>query len=79
MHRSSRGLAAIFLVGWVATAPGASAEEAKSTTLPAVEVEAPSGKVVDTIASTRTGAQDRPAQDITITSVTVERIRTWSP
>src|SRR5712664_4284318 len=41
MHRSSRGLAAIFLVGWVATAPGASAEDVKSTTLPAVEVEAP--------------------------------------
>jgi peptidyl-prolyl cis-trans isomerase A (cyclophilin A) len=32
-----------------------------------------SRKVVDTIASTRTGAQDRPAQDITITSVTVEQ------
>ena len=45
MHRSSRGLAAIFLVGWVVTAPGASAQDAesstKSTTLPAVEVEAP--------------------------------------
>src|SRR5882724_7713555 len=41
MHRSSRGLAAIFLVGWVATASGASAEDVKSTTLPAVEVEAP--------------------------------------
>ena len=45
MHRSSRGLAAIFLVGWVVTASGASAQDAesstKSTTLPAVEVEAP--------------------------------------
>jgi len=41
MHRSSRGLAAIFLVGWVVTAPGASAQDVKSTTLPAVEVEAP--------------------------------------
>ena len=45
MHRSSRGLAAIFLVGWVVTASAASAQDAesstKSTTLPAVEVEAP--------------------------------------
>jgi peptidyl-prolyl cis-trans isomerase A (cyclophilin A) len=32
-----------------------------------------SRKVVDTIAGTRTGRQDRPVQDITITSVTVER------
>jgi peptidyl-prolyl cis-trans isomerase A (cyclophilin A) len=32
-----------------------------------------SRKVVDSIASTRVGRQDRPAQDITITSVTVER------
>ena len=31
-----------------------------------------SRKVVDGIASTRTGPQDRPVQDITITSVTVE-------
>jgi outer membrane receptor protein involved in Fe transport len=45
MHRSSRGLAAIFLVGRVVTVSSASAQDAesstKSTTLPAVEVEAP--------------------------------------
>ena len=41
MHRSSRGLAAIWLAGWVVVAPGASAEDAKPTALPEVVVDAP--------------------------------------
>jgi len=41
MHRFLRGLAAIWLVGWVVIAPGASAQDTKPITLPPVEVEAP--------------------------------------
>src|ERR1700682_1214049 len=41
MHRSSRGLAAIWLVGWVAFSPIASAQDAKPVPLPAVQVDAP--------------------------------------
>src|ERR1700682_3865389 len=41
MHRSSRGLAAIWLVGWVAVSPIASAQDAKPIPLPAVQVDAP--------------------------------------
>src|SRR6266849_3474594 len=41
MHRSSRGLAAIWLVGWVAVSPVASAQDAKPIPLPAVQVDAP--------------------------------------
>ena len=41
MHRSSRGLAAICLVGWVAVSPVASAQDAKPIPLPAVQVDAP--------------------------------------
>jgi outer membrane receptor protein involved in Fe transport len=41
MHRSLRGLAAIWLIGWVAIAPGASAQDDKPTILPTVRVDAP--------------------------------------
>jgi outer membrane receptor protein involved in Fe transport len=41
MHRFLRGLAAIWLVGCVVIAPGASAQDTKPITLPPVEVEAP--------------------------------------
>src|SRR5713101_149793 len=41
MHRFSRGLAAIWLVGWVAVSPVASAQDAKPIPLPAVQVDAP--------------------------------------
>src|SRR6266436_10388865 len=42
MHRSSRGLAAIWLVGWVAVSPVVSAQDAKPPIpLPAVQVDAP--------------------------------------
>src|SRR6266849_130888 len=41
MHRSSRGLAAIGLVGWVAVSPIVSAQDAKPIPLPAVQVDAP--------------------------------------
>ena len=41
MHRSSRGLTAIWLVGWVAVTPLASAQDAKPIPLPAVQVDAP--------------------------------------
>ncbi len=41
MHRSSRGLAAIWLVGWVAVSPIVSAQDAKPIPLPAVQIDAP--------------------------------------
>jgi len=41
MRRSSRGLVAIWLVGWVAVSPIASAQDAKPIPLPAVQVDAP--------------------------------------
>jgi outer membrane receptor protein involved in Fe transport len=41
VHRSSRGLATICLIGWVAVTSGASAQDAKPTALPPIEVEAP--------------------------------------
>src|SRR5712692_5667202 len=41
MHRSSRGLAAIWLVGWVLVSPIVSAQDAKPIPLPAVQVDAP--------------------------------------
>jgi outer membrane receptor protein involved in Fe transport len=41
MHRSSRGLAAILLAGWVAAVPSASAQETKPTQLPAISVNTP--------------------------------------
>jgi outer membrane receptor protein involved in Fe transport len=41
MHRSSRGWVAIWLVGWVAVSPVASAQDAKPIPLPAVQVDAP--------------------------------------
>jgi outer membrane receptor protein involved in Fe transport len=41
MHRSSRGLAAIWLVGWFVVSPIVSAQDAKPIPLPAVQVDAP--------------------------------------
>jgi peptidyl-prolyl cis-trans isomerase A (cyclophilin A) len=41
--------------------------------------DADSRAVVDRIAATRTGAQDRPVQDVTITSVDVEPVGSASP
>ena len=41
MHRSSHGLAAIWLAGWLAVARSAHAQEAKPTELPPIEVVAP--------------------------------------
>ena len=35
--------------------------------------DAESRAVVDKIATTKTGAQDRPVEDVTINSVTIER------
>src|SRR5450631_593054 len=41
MHRSLRGLAAIWLVGWVDVSTVVSAQDAKPVALPPVQVDAP--------------------------------------